>query len=114
MNNLQGSAFLKIHDGKLSEFKELAGQCIDSIKANEPNTMKFDWFFNADETECVIKEEYRDSDAMLVHLGNLGALLGKLLQISDMTLELYGNPSEKLRATLAGSNPKIYSFYKGL
>ena len=114
MNNLQGSAFLKIHNGKLSEFKALAGQCIDSIKVNEPNTMKFDWFFNADETECVIKEEYRDSDAMLVHLGNLGALLGKLLQISDMTLELYGNPSEKLRATLAGSNPSIYSFYKGL
>jgi hypothetical protein len=62
----------------------------------------------------VIKEEYRDSAAMLVHLGNLGALLGKMLMISDMTLELYGNPSEELKATLIGSNPKIYSFYRGL
>jgi hypothetical protein len=66
------------------------------------------------ETECVVKEEYRDSAAMLVHLGNQGALLGKMLQISDMKLELFGNPSEELKATLMGSNPKIYSFYKGL
>ena len=114
MNSLRGSATLKIHDGKLSEFKELANQCIESVKANEPNTTKFDLFFNTDETECVIKEEYRDSAAMLVHLGNLGALLGKMLMISDMTLELYGNPSEELKAMLIGSNPKIYSFYRGL
>ena len=114
MNKLRGSAILKIHDDKLNEFKELANQCIEAVKANEPNTTQFDWYFNKDETECVVKEEYRDSAAMFVHLGNSGALLGKILQISDMTLELYGNPSEELRATLVGSNPKIYSFYRGL
>ncbi|HLA58868.1 MAG TPA: antibiotic biosynthesis monooxygenase, partial [Puia sp.] len=83
MNKLRGSAILKIHDGKLDEFKELANQCIEAVKANEPNTTQFDLYFNTDETECVVKEEYRDSAAMLVHLGNLGAILGKMLKISD-------------------------------
>jgi quinol monooxygenase YgiN len=114
MNNIQASAILKIHDGKLKEFKEVANQCIESIKASEPGTTQFDLFFNADETECVIKEDYRDSAAMFIHLGNLGALLGRMLQISDMTLEIYGNPSEELRARIAAANPKIYSFYRGL
>jgi len=112
--NLRGSAILKIHDGMLNEFKELANQCLEAVKSNEPNTTQFDWYFNANETECVVKEEYRDSAAVFVHMGNVGALLGKMLMISDMELEFYGNPSKELRIALAGSNPKIYSFYQGL
>jgi len=85
--NLRGSAILKIHDGMLNEFKELANQCLEAVKSNEPNTTQFDWYFNANETECVVKEEYRDSAAVFVHMGNVGALLGKMLMISDMELE---------------------------
>jgi quinol monooxygenase YgiN len=75
MNSIQGSAFMKIHDGKLNEFKDLCTQIIQAIKASEPDTTQFDLFFNADETECVVREEYRDSAAMIVHLGNVGALM---------------------------------------
>jgi quinol monooxygenase YgiN len=114
MNSIQGSAFMKIHDGKLNEFKDLCTQIIQAIKTSEPDTTQFDLFFNTDETVCVVREDYRDSSAMLVHLSNVGALLGKILQISDMELEIYGNPSEELRAAIAAANPKIYSFYQGL
>ena len=114
MNNLQVSAILKIHDGKLNELKALAPLIIETIKAKEPGTIQFDWFFNADETECVLRETYRDSAAMLAHFDISGALVGKILEVSDMKLEIYGNPSQELRKVLARSNPKIYSFYQGL
>jgi len=115
MHNLQGRAVLKIHDGKLGGFKELAAQCIDPVKANEPGALQYDWFFNPDHTECVVMERYTDSHAVLAHLANVGSLLGKILQIADLlSLETYGNPSEELRAAVAAMNPQPFSFYKGL
>lgn len=113
MNHLQVTARLKIHDGKLNEFKELATQCVSAVK-NEPGALQYDWFFNEDHTECVVRERYADSNAVFTHLGNIGELLGKILLIVDMSLEVFGNPSDDLRAAIAGMNSKIYSFYNGL
>jgi quinol monooxygenase YgiN len=114
MNHLQVTARIKIHDGKLNEFKELAAQCCAAVKQNEPGALQYDWFFNEDETECVVRERYADSHAVFAHLGNVGELLGKIQQIGDMTIEVYGNPSPELRAATAGMNLRIYPFFQGL
>ncbi len=114
MNHLEGTAWLKIHDGKKAEFKKIFAQCVETVKANDPGTLRYDFFYNPDETVCVVKEKYADSAALFAHLGNLGPLLGQVLAVADMDLELYGNPSPELRAALAGANPKIYSFQGGL
>jgi len=114
MNHLEGTAWLKIHDGKLAEFKNLASQFMAIVKAKDTGTLQYDWYFNEDETVCVIKEKYMDSAAVYVHLGNVGDLLAKVGLISDFTVEFYGNPSEELRAALLGAGVKIYSFFGGL
>ena len=64
--------------------------------------------------ECVVLETYADSLAVLAHAGNVGELLGKILEVADLSLELYGNPSEELRNAIEGMNPKIYPFNSGL
>ena len=114
MNQLQVTATLKIHEGKLEDFKKLAAQCVVAVKENEPGTLQYDWFFNPEETECVVREIYTDSNAVFAHLSNIGVLLGQITQVADMSLEVFGNPSEELRAATSGMNPKIYSFYQGL
>jgi len=114
MDHLQVTARLKIHEGKLSEFKELAAQCRVAVREREPGALQYDWFFNDDNTECVVRERYFDSGAVFAHLGNVGELLGKLLQVSDLSVEVFGNPSGELRTAIAGMNPKIYSFFQGL
>jgi len=114
MNNIQVTARLKIYDGKLEEFKKLAAEILSVIKEKDQNTLQYDWFFNEDQTECIVRENYADSDAVLTHMGNLGDLLGKILEVSDLNLELYGNPSEELLNAAAALNPKVYSFYQGL
>jgi len=114
MNQLQVTAGLKIHDGKLNEFMDMSSKCFTVVKAKDPGTLQYDWFFNEDKSECVVREKYADSNAVFAHLGNMGDLLGKLLQVSDMSLEVFGNPSPELRQATAAMNPKIYSFYQGL
>ena len=114
MNHLQVTARLKIHEGKLEQFKELATQARKAVKEKEPRALQYDWFFNAEQTECVVRESYADSNAVFEHLANVGALLGQILQVSDMSLEVFGNPSEELRTAIAPMNPKIYSYYQGL
>ena len=114
MNRLQIAARWKIHEGQLIEYKKRAEQCLSIVKAKDKDTLVFDWYFNEDQTECVIIETYPDSNALLVHLGNLGDLFGKLLEVADFEAEVYGSPSEELQKATAGLKIKVYSFYQGL
>jgi len=114
MQNIQITAKFKIHSGKVEEFKKIAAQCVPAVKANETGALQYDWFFNPGETECVVRETYSDSNAVLAHMGNIGTLLGQLLAMSDFDLEVFGNLSEELKNAAAGLNPKVYSFYQGL
>jgi len=114
MNHLQITARLKVHDGKLNEFKALATQCFAVVKEKDTNTLQYDWFISDDQTECVVRERYTDSDAVFAHLANLGDLFGKILQVSDFSVEVYGDASAELRNATASMNPKFYSFFLGL
>ena len=114
MNNIQLTARLKIHEGRLEEFKEIAKQALHAVSEKEPGALQYDFFFTPDESECVVRERYADSNALLAHLANVGPLLGKALEMSEFSLEVYGEPSEELRSATAALNPKIYSFYQGL
>ena len=114
MKNIQLTAKFKIHTGKVDEFKRIAADCVTAVKKNEPGALQYDWFFSPDESECIVRENYADSNAVLAHMGNVGELLGQLLSMADFELEIFGNISEELKNAAAGLNPKVYSFYKGL
>ena len=114
MEQIKVIARVKIHNGKLEEFKQWASDAIEVVRAKDPGTSEYDWYFNADETECVVRETYEDSNAVMAHLGNVGDLLAKGAELGDMTLEVYGNPSEELANAAAAMNPAVYAFYRGL
>jgi quinol monooxygenase YgiN len=114
MKKIQITAKFKIHSGKLEECKNIAAKCVAAVKDNEKGALQYEWFFNSDQTEIVVREAYTDSDAVLAHLGNVGELLGQLLSMSDFELEVFGNLSEELKNAVEGMIPKVYSFYVGL
>lgn len=116
MKKIQITAKFKIHKGKVEEFKKIASACVVAVEKNEKGkgALQYDWFFSPDNTECIVRETYVDSDAVLAHMGNVGEMLGQLLGMSDFELEIYGNPSEELQKAGAALNPKVYSFYQGL
>lgn len=114
MNALQVTARLTIHEGKLEQFKELAAQCMRSVHERDVGTLQYDWFFNDDQTECVVRETYKDSGAVLEHIANLGDTMRALLGVCSMHLEVYGSPSPELVKAAAALAPKIYTPFQSI
>lgn len=114
MSELQVTARLSIHDGKLADFKEVAAACMQSVREKDTGTLQYDWFFSSDGTVCEVRETYRDSAAVFEHIGNLGDTLGELMSVSDMDLSLYGEPSPELAAALAEMGASVYSPFQSM
>jgi len=72
------------------------------------------WYFDESQKECVLRETYPDSNALLTHLGNIGELFGKLVALGDFSAEVYGQPSEELLQATTGLNIKVYTFFQGI
>ncbi len=114
MSALQVTARLTIREGQLAEFRVLAASAMQSVREKDSGTLQYDWFFNDDETECVIRETHRDSEAVLEHVGNLGETLGALLEVCELDLEVYGSPSAELVAATTELAPKVYSHFQSI
>jgi quinol monooxygenase YgiN len=82
MNELQCIARLKIHPGRLDEFKRVVAKCMELVRTKDTGTLQYEMYFNHDDTECLAFERYRDSQALLGHVENLGGHNGRVL--SDM------------------------------
>ena len=108
MSELWGIARFKIHEGKLEEFKRLSAQAMEIVKTKDPGTLRYDVYFNDDESECVVLERYRDSESAIAHASNLGDLFGAVLAaVTVVHGELLGEPSAELRANLADSEVPV-------
>jgi quinol monooxygenase YgiN len=104
----------KIPDDNLAEFKKAAAQALD-VARGEATTLEYDWFLNDDETACVAFEEYENSIALLTHVGHLGPLFGRLMELAgDSTFEVFGNASAEVREAMAGLEVSFFqSHFQG-
>jgi quinol monooxygenase YgiN len=114
MSELLGIARFKFHEGKREEYLRLSDQARDIVRATEPGTLGYDLYLNGDQSECMIIERYRDSEAAIEHAANLGHLFAAVLAtVSVVHGELLGEPSAELRAKLAGSDvPVLFTPYR--
>ena len=110
MTELLGIARFRIHEGKIDEYKRLSAQAMEIVRTKEPGTLQYDTYFNDDQSECVVIERYRDSEAALEHAANLADLSAEVLAaVSVVHGELLGEPSAELRAKLADSEvPQLF------
>ena len=109
MGELQGIGRFKFDGGELQEFKRLAAQCIDIVRARDSGTLQYEVFFNDDESECIVLERYRDSEALLEHAANLGELGAAILATGLVSSELLGEPGAQLRALLADGPVRLFT-----
>jgi quinol monooxygenase YgiN len=111
---IHGIARSKIHPGKLAEWKRVAAQCMESARTKDSGTLQYDWFLSSDQTECICLERFRDSDALLEHVANLGELMGAMQEVCSVSGEILGTPSPKLREALEGYGLPMYAAYQVL
>lgn len=105
-----------IKEDKLDTFKNLVQEITRIVKQNEPGAKSYQWYFNDDETKCIITEWYVGQEAALAHLNGEGArkLLPKLLEVSEITrLEIYGDLGEEARKRLEELGGQTFHFFTG-
>lgn len=88
--------------------------CMESVRTKDSGTLQYDWFFSDDQSECVVYERYRDSEALLDHAANLGETMEAIFATSSVSGEILGAPSPELMKALEGKDVRIYSPYQSI
>ena len=116
MTELLGIARFKLNEGKLEEYKRLSAQAMEIVRTKDSGTLQYDTYFNEDQSECIVIERYRDSEAAIEHAANLADVSAKVLAtVSVVHGELLGEPSAELRAKLADSEvPQLFTPYESI
>jgi quinol monooxygenase YgiN len=111
-----GIARFRFNEGMREEFKRLSAQAMEIVKTRDSGTLQYDTYMNADESECVIIERYRDSEAAMEHAANLAELTEAVLAtVTVVHGELLGDPSPELRANLADIDvPQLFTPYESM
>jgi quinol monooxygenase YgiN len=116
MSELLGIARFRFNDGKREEYLRLSDEAMDVVRTKDSGTLGYDLYLNGDQSECMVIERYRDSEAAIEHAANLGHLFPAVLAtVSVVHGELLGEPSAELRAKLAGSEvPVLFTPYRSM
>jgi quinol monooxygenase YgiN len=114
MDQLQIAARWTIHEGQVEKFKTLIAECVSIVKDKTPDILQYDWFFNDQLRECILLEKYPDSNALIMHLSDIGGdLFGRLLAVAELKVEIFGDPSAELLELISSMNKVIYYFHQG-
>ena len=84
------------------------------VREKDDGCLQYDWFLNDEQTVCMVRETYRDSAVMLEHISNLGDTLGKILDVCDLTVEVFGTPSREVVDALKDFEPTVCSPYQSI
>jgi quinol monooxygenase YgiN len=114
------TARLKIRDRELDGFKQQAAEVMRLARELDTKTLRYDWFINAEETECEVREGYLDPDGLLEHNNHVREARDKLFHDHayghDMTI--YGEPSPALAELIERMAGHVafhrYSLWQGL
>ncbi len=109
MSELQGIARFKFHEGKVEEFKRLSSRQMEIVRAKEPGTLQYEIYFNDDQSEAVVLERYKDSEALMEHMANLGDIGEAIFATGSVSGELLGEPSAELKAKLGDGPPGLFT-----
>jgi quinol monooxygenase YgiN len=114
VSELQGIGRFKFHEGELDEFKRLAAECVEIVRAKDTGTLQYDSYFNDDQSECIVLERYRDSEALIEHAAHLGDLGQAIFATGWVSGEILGEPSEEVRAMMASSEVRLFTPYQSM
>jgi quinol monooxygenase YgiN len=116
MSELIGIARFRFNEGKRAEFQRLSAQAMEIVRTKDSGTLQYDTYYNDDQSECMVIERYRDSEAAMEHATNLADLMAPILAtVSVVHGELLGEPSAELRAKLADSElPQLFTLHESM
>ncbi len=79
------------------------------VGTKDTGALRYDIYFNDDQSKWIVLERYRDSEALIEHAANVGDLMEAILATGSLSGELLGEPSAELRAKPAGSEVRLFT-----
>ena len=83
-------------------------------KVEDAGTLQYAVYFSDDQSECIVLERYRDSEALIEHAAHIGNLSKAILATGWVSGELLGEPSAELRANLADGPVRLFTPYQSM
>ncbi len=96
--------YFTVQEDKMEDARQVLDRCVEA-SANEAGSYFYNFTVSGNVVFC--REYYTDADAVLTHLGNVGALIEELLKVSELTrCEVHGPAAEleKLKEPMAALN----------
>jgi quinol monooxygenase YgiN len=115
MDELQGIARFTFHEGMIEEFKRLSALCLEIVRTKDTGTLQYEIFFNRDESQCIVLERYRDSQALIEHSQNVAHLMEAIVATGEVHGELLGDPSAELKANFTDDGPvQLFTLHQAM
>ncbi len=103
MSGIEVWAELTVAEGKAAEFKEAAAALAAAIKAEEPGTTVYEWYFNEDTMKCHVSERYVSAEAQAAHARGetVRPLFAKVFTLCSLArIESHGDIPEAAQARM--------------
>ena len=101
-----------IHEGKIAEFRNSANEVIKKVEANEPDNLLYEWFISDDKRKCYVVEMFKNSEALIHHLGVSPEWLSS--EVGSLTEGMiYGNSSDELKQAMKSMPVKFVEHWNG-
>jgi quinol monooxygenase YgiN len=105
MNNQQVRLLVSFKVNHYEKFKEVAKQCAQYVAQNEPATLTYEWFVDADQAKGRLFEVYESSEALKEHMqGPVFGEMGPKFEdaITWVSIETFGTMPEVFHQILGG------------
>ena len=116
MNRVSGFVslhpYFKVPPDKLQMLKNVLPEFVAKTRTETENLF-YEFTINGDEVFC--REGYVNAEALLEHLGNVGAMLEAAMKIAELIrIEVHGPAAEleKLKEPLAHLNPSWFVLHR--
>jgi quinol monooxygenase YgiN len=108
VGELVGIARFRFHPGKLEDFKRLSAKAMEIVRTKDTGTLQYDVYLNRDQSEAIVIERYRDSEAALEHAANVAELMDAVLATGSVYGEILGEPTAELAANLEDGPVQLF------
>jgi quinol monooxygenase YgiN len=118
MGHLEVHAHMKIRPGQLEGFTAQAAELMQLTREKDTQTIRYDWFINADATECEVHEAYLSGQGLIEHNTHIVQARAILFEkyAYDHRMTAFGEVSQQLLelANKHAGGIAVYSFLQGL
>ncbi len=98
MSLIHADAIYTIKPGGLAEFKELIAESMKIVREKDTRTLRYDFFFNDDESVCTVREIYDGFEGLMESMANNNDVFPRIFALTTYRFVLYAEPSPELMA----------------